>query len=152
MTARTAGGRSLFQTEQMANLFVEVLRSYIKAGKFTVHDFVIMPNHIHLLMTIPGALSLEGAMQLIKGNFSFQANKGLGFKGEIWQRGFSDVLVADKESFQLHRSYIDNNPVKKGLAKSPEDYLYGSAYLKRQKEIREKEAGDARAKESSLRG
>ena len=56
-------------------------------------------------------------MQLIKGSFSFRANKELGFKGEIWQRGFSDVLVTDKQSFQLHRSYIDNNPVKKGLVK-----------------------------------
>jgi putative transposase len=136
----------------MANLLVEVLRSYVKAGKFTVHDFVIMPNHVHLLMTIPGVMSLEGAMQLIKGNFSFRANKELGFKGEIWQRGFFDVFVADKQSFQLHRSYIDNNPVKKGLTKSPEEYHYGSAYLKRQKEFEKKEAVDAREEELSLRG
>ena len=142
----------MFQTERMANLFVEVLRSYVKAGEFTVHDFVIMPNHIHLLMTVPGILSLEGAMQLIKGNFSFRANKELGFKGDIWQRGFSDVLVTDKRSFQLHRSYIDNNPVKKGLVKSPEEYRFGSACLKRQKKIGEEEANDARAEASSLRG
>jgi putative transposase len=117
----------------MANLFVEVLRSYVKAGKFTVHDFVIMPNHIHLLMTLPGALSIERAMQLIKGNFSFRANKELGFKGEIWQRGFSDVLVTDKQGFQLHRGYIENNPVKAGLANSAEEFPFGSAYLKRLK-------------------
>ncbi len=103
-------------------------------------------------MTLPGILSLEGAMQLIKGNFSFRANKELGFKGEIWQRGFSDVLVADKQSFKLHRSYIDNNPVKKGLAGSPEDYRYGSAYLKKEKKIGEQGVSDARAEESSLRG
>jgi putative transposase len=72
----------------MADLLVEVLRSYVKAGKFTVHDFVIMPNHIHLLMTIPGALSLEGAMQLIKGNFSFRANKELGSKGKYGNGDF----------------------------------------------------------------
>ena len=142
----------MFQTERMADLFVEVLRSYVKAGKFTVHDFVVMPNHIHLLMTLPGALSVERAMHLIKGNFSFRANKALGFKGEIWQRGFSDVLVTDKQSFQLHRSYIDNNPVKKGLVKSPEEYRYGSGYLKRQKKIGEQEANDLHAEESSLRG
>jgi putative transposase len=88
VTARTASGRSLFQTERMANLLIDVLRSYVKTEKFNVHDFVVMPNHIHILMTLPGALSLEGAMQLIKGNFSFPANKELGFKGEIWQRGF----------------------------------------------------------------
>jgi hypothetical protein len=72
-------------------------------------------------------------MQLIKGRFSFRANKELGFRGEIWQRGFSDVRIADEKSFQQHREYIDNNPVKAGLARSPEEYPYGSAYLKKRK-------------------
>jgi putative transposase len=136
VTTRTAGGRSLFQTNQMADLFADVLRTYVMAGEFIVHDFVVMPNHIHLLMTLPGTLSLEKAMQLIKGNLSFRAKKELGFEGEIWQRGFSDVLVADEQSFRIHRNYIDNNPVKKGLATTPEEYRYGSAYLKLQKRVR----------------
>jgi len=67
----------------MANLFIEVLRSYMKAGKFVIHEFVVMPNHIHLLMTIPQNQTLEQSMQLIKGSFSFRASKELGFKGEI---------------------------------------------------------------------
>jgi putative transposase len=134
----------------MANLLIDVLRSYVKNEKFTVHDFVVMQDHLHILMTLPGTVSLEGAMQLIKGNFSFRANKELGFKGEIWQRGFSDVLVADKQSFQIHRSYIENNPVKRGWVQSPEEYCYGSAYLKRQKKIGAQEG--ARIAESPFRG
>ncbi len=63
----------------------------MKSGRIIVHDFVVMPNHVHVLMTVPGDLSIEKAMQLIKGGFSFRANKELGFRGEIWQRGFSDV-------------------------------------------------------------
>ena len=99
----------------------------------TVHDFVIMPNHVHILMTVPGEMSLEKAMQLIKGSFSFRANKELGFRGEIWQRGYSDVQILDDQSFQQHREYIENNPVKAGLANSPEEYPFGTAYLKKQK-------------------
>jgi hypothetical protein len=72
-------------------------------------------------------------MQLIKGRFSFRANNELGFRGEIWQRGFADVRIAGELSFQQHREYIDNNPVKAGLATSPEEYPYGSAYLKKRK-------------------
>jgi putative transposase len=98
-----------------------------------IHDFVVMPNHIHILMTVPGEMSVEKAMQLIKGGFSFRANKELGFCGEIWQRGYSDVRVVDERSFQQHREYIGNNPVKKGLANSPEEYPYGSACLKKKK-------------------
>jgi putative transposase len=132
-TTRTAGGKSLFQTERMADLFVDVLRTYMRAGKMTVHDFVVMPNHVHILMTVPGAVSTEQAMQLIKGGFSFRANKELGYRGEVWQRGFSDVRISDERSFQQHREYIENNPVRAGLANSPEEYPSGSAYLKRQK-------------------
>jgi putative transposase len=133
VTTKTASGRSLFQAERMANLFIDTLRSYVKDGRFIVHDFVVMPNHVHILMTIPGNLSIEKAMQLLKGNFSFRAKQELGFQGEIWQRGFSDVRVTHEQSFNQHRAYIDGNPVKAGLAESPEEYPYGSAYLKAQK-------------------
>jgi len=69
----------------MANLMIDVLRSYTLAGKFRVHDFVIMRNHVYVLVTVPGGTSVEKAMQLIKGNFSFRAKKELGFTGEVWQ-------------------------------------------------------------------
>jgi putative transposase len=117
----------------MASLLIEVLRSYMRSGKITVHDFVIMPNHVHILMTLPGEITLEKAMQLIKGSFSFRANKELGFRGEIWQRGYSDVQILDEPSFQRHHDYIDNNPVKAGLANAPEEFPFGTAYLKKQK-------------------
>jgi putative transposase len=97
-----------------------------------------MPNHVHILMTVPGDLSVEKAMQLIKGGFSFRAGKELNFHGEVWQRGFSDVRVSDEESFQRHRYYINHNPVKAGLANSPEEFPYGSAYLKESKRMRTK--------------
>ena len=105
----------------------------MRSGKMTVHEFVIMPDHVHILMTVPGEMSLEKAMQLIKGSFSFRANKELSFRGEIWQRGYSDVRVLDDQSFQKHREYIDNNPVRAGLANKPEEYPFGTAYLKKQK-------------------
>jgi len=117
----------------MAYLFIDVLRSTMRSGRAVIHDFVVMPNHVHILMTIHGDMSIEKAMQLIKGGFSFRAKKELGFQGEIWQRGFSDVRIIDEQSFQLHREYIDNNPVKAGLANSPEEYPSGSAYLKKRK-------------------
>jgi putative transposase len=117
----------------MASLFIEVLRSYMHSGKITVHDFVIMPNHVHILMTLPGEVTLEKAMQLIKGGFSFRASKELGFHGEVWQRGYSDVQIVDDQSFQQHREYIENNPVKAGLANAPDEYPFGTAYLKKQK-------------------
>ena len=112
---------------------IDVLRSTMRTKRIVVHDFVVMPDHVHILMTVPGEMSLEKAMQLIKGGFSFRTSKELGFRGEIWQRGFSDVRVVDERSFQQHREYIESNPVRAGLANSVDEYPYGSVYLKKRK-------------------
>lgn len=117
----------------MANLFIDVLRENMRAGHFVVHEFVVMPDHVHLLVTVPPESSIEKAVQRIKGGFSYRAGRELGFKGEIWQRGFSEVRIHDAGSFALHRGYIENNPVKRGLAASPDQYRFGSLYLKLKK-------------------
>ena len=114
----------------MANLFADVLRSYIRERKFQVHDFVVMRNHVHLLITVDHSMSIEKALQLIKGNFSYRARNELGFKGEVWQPGFSDVRVRDEESFRNHQPYIYNNPVRAGMARVPEHYPHCSLYLR----------------------
>ncbi len=118
----------------MAKLFVDVLRFYMRAGKFKVHDFVVMPNHIHVLLTVGPEMSIEKAVQMMKGNFSYHAKKELGYKWEVWQKGFSEAQILTLEdSFVRHQNYIDENPVKAGLARSAEEYPYCSTYLKKQK-------------------
>jgi len=117
----------------MANLLIDVLRTYTLAGKFRVHDFVVMREHLHLLFTVDNEMTVEKAMQLVKGNFSFRAKRELGYTREIWQRGFSDVRITDEDSFRAHQEYIWENPVKAGLAKSAEAYPYSSAYFKKKK-------------------
>jgi putative transposase len=102
-----------------------------------------MPDHVHILITVPGDLSIEKAMQLIKGGFSFRVGRELSFHGEVWQRGFSDVRVSDEESFQQHRRYINHNPVRAGLANTPEEFPYGSASLKESKRIHSKARDEA---------
>jgi putative transposase len=133
VTSKTIAGRALLQSERMALLFIDVLQTYVAAGKFKLHDFVVMPNHFHLQLTIDREMTIEKTVGLIKGNFSYRAKKEFGFGHEIWQPGFSDERVWDRESFLRHRKYIDNNPVKAGLARMPKEYPYGSAFLKKQK-------------------
>jgi putative transposase len=135
ISSKTIKGKAVLQTARMANLFIDVLRSYMRARKFKVHDFVVMPNHIHVLFTLKLDLSVEGAVKLIKGNFSYRAKKELKYPLEIWQPGFSEVPITTEASFIQHQKYIDENPVKAGLAKSAEEYPYCSAYLKKKKAL-----------------
>lgn len=123
----------LLQSERMATLLIDVLRTYASAGKFIVHDFVVMPDHLHLQFSLDNTISVEKAMQLIKGRFSYRAMKELAFAGEIWQPGFSEVRINDRKSFLRHREYIEQNPVKARLVDSPEKFPFSSAYLKRNK-------------------
>ena len=114
-------------------LFIEVLRSYVTAKRFVVDEFTVMPNHVHLLMTVKEDMSIEKAVQLIKGNFSYRARKEFGLEHEIWQRGFSEDRVLDRESFLQHKLYIDLNAVRAGLAKNADAYPYCSAYFRKLK-------------------
>lgn len=112
----------------MATLFIEVLGHYQTLGRFVVHEYVVMPNHFHLLVTPAYGVTIERALQLIKGGFSYRAARELNFKGEIWQRGFTDHRIREEEDFQRHRTYIHMNPVRRGLVPRPEDFSYSSAH------------------------
>ena len=122
VTIKTSLARRLLQSERNATLLIDVLRANVAAGKFQLHDFVIMPDHLHLLMTLPGDVTIEKAMQLIKGGFSYRLKREFGFQGEVWQRGFSEVRIDDGQSFLQHRAYIVLNPVKAGLVDRAEQW------------------------------
>jgi putative transposase len=126
-------GKRLLQSERNAGLLIDVLRSLVAKREFTIHDFLIMPDHVHLLLTVYEGMTIEKAMQLVKGRFSHQLGKELGYKGEVWQRGFSEVQVLGEASFAQHRSYIANNPVKTGLVDVPENYPFCFESLARRK-------------------
>jgi putative transposase len=133
ITSKTTEGKALLQSERMATLFIDVLRSYVSQKQFVVHEFVVMRTHVHLLITVDHNMSIEKAVQLIKGNFSYRARKEFGLRGAIWQRGFSEVRIFDREDYLKRKAYIEQNPVEAGLVKSAEEFPYCSLYLREQK-------------------
>jgi len=133
VTSKTTEGKALLQSDRMATLFIDVLRSYVSQKKFVVHEFVVMRNHAHLLISVERDMTIEMAMQLIKGNFPFRAREESGLRGWIWQRGFTEVRIFDRESYLKYKTYIEQIPVEAGLVPSAEEYPYCSLYLRRQK-------------------
>ena len=132
-TSKMYRGQRLLQSERNASLLIDVLRTCVSKRAFRVHDFVITPDHIHLLITVDGSTTIERAMQLIKGGFSYRLKKDHGYLGEVWQRGFSDARVEDRASYERYRQYIASNPVNAGLANSALEYPYTYFSLARQK-------------------
>jgi putative transposase len=125
ITASTAQRSPLFRREPMARLFLEVLFHYRDHKQYLLHEFVLMPDHFHLL--ISPTLSLERSLQLIKGGFSYRARKELGFTREIWEKSFYDRRVRWTEDYYNFKQYIRQNPVKEGLVAVLGDYPYSSA-------------------------
>jgi putative transposase len=126
VTANVFERKSLFQVDKIARLFIEIMLNYRAQKKYLLHEFVVMPDHFHLILT-PTGITLERAVQFVKGGFSFQLNKNLKAKRDVWQTSFVDRRVRDSLEYERFKDYIWQNPVKRRLAKSPEEYPYSSA-------------------------
>ena len=125
--------RQLLQSERNAGLLVEILRSLVAERWFELHDFVIMPDHFHALLTVHEGMTIEKAMQLIKGRFSHRLSHEFGYQGEVWHRGFTEDQVTNSVSFEKHREYIAQNPVRAGIAISSDEFPFCFRYLAKRK-------------------
>ncbi len=117
----------MFQTERSAELFLDVLESYRLQHKFMLHAFVVVPDHFHIVLTPTEGITLERCVQYLKGGFSFRAKRELGIRREIWQPKYHDRRIRDaKECAGLVR-YLEDNPVKRGLAETRSEFPFSSA-------------------------
>jgi len=123
VTAVTAQRRRLFQVTATAELLVQTILNYRGQGKFLLHAFVVMPDHFHALITPAPDVSLEKAMQFIKGGFSFRLKSKL----DVWMRSFNESQVMSEEKFSGFVRYIHENPVRSGLAAEASSYPFSSA-------------------------
>ena len=119
--------RRLFVVENYTRLFLKTLYGYRRQGKFALHAFVVMPDHVHLLITPAHEVTIERAVQLIKGGYSHAVGVETS-RREIWQKGFTDHRIRDANDFAGHRLYIHKNPVVARLVANECEYRYCSAF------------------------
>jgi putative transposase len=114
----------LLQSERCATLLIDVMYHYRRGQRFQLHDFVVMSNHLHAIVT--PAETIERTMQLIKGGFSYRAKKELGIQWEIWQKGFTDHRIRNWDDLVTHREYLRMNPVRAHLCEHVEQFPFSS--------------------------
>jgi len=120
--------RRLFLGESYVRLFLTTLYRYRREGGYQLHGFVLMPEHVHLLLSPSQNTTLEHAIQLTKGGYSHALGAVLGRKREISQRGFTIIgFVMDKISCII-LTYIHQNPVARKMVNDPREYRYCSAF------------------------
>jgi len=111
----------------IAKLIVDALHDGERRfHRYLLHSFVVMPNHVHLLVT-PHVVTTKWLGPL-KGFTAYRANRVLGRQGRpFWQDESYDRLVRSPTEFGRIRNYIEGNPVKAGLARAVEEYPWSSA-------------------------
>ncbi|AFL90160.1 transposase [Terriglobus roseus DSM 18391] len=127
VTTVCAERKRVFQRDTSARLMFDVLQHYRSIYK--LHAFVIMPEHLHVLLT--PMVTLERAMQCIKGGFSKRYHDAGGKHAPVWQRGFADHRVRDRTDYESRKMYIEQNPVSRRLVEDAASYRWSSAYWKK---------------------
>lgn len=125
VTASAYVHQNLFQRSESADLLLATIIRNRDKGEFFLHEFVIMPNHMHLLLTVDDDHAIGRAVQLIKGGFSHAVGP---FKVKaVWQPSYYEHRVRDEVEYDRIRRYIHENPVRRHLVAAAEDYPYSSA-------------------------
>jgi REP element-mobilizing transposase RayT len=109
----------------IAKVVVDAIH-YRDGGPYDLHNYVVMPNHVHLLIT--PRLPVSQLMQSLKRFTARESNRILGLTGQpFWQDESYDRQVRNEREFARIARYIEMNPVHAGFASKPEDFPWSSA-------------------------
>lgn len=115
-----------FYAEQDYQFYLDCLYDACSRYKVSVHAYVLMTNHVHLLMTPATVNSISLTMQSIGRRYVQYVNKEYSRTGTLWESRHKASLV-DKENYLLHCCrYIELNPVRAGMVTHPQAYRWSS--------------------------
>ena len=123
ITTATRDRRPLFEISRVADLFIDTLLHYRTLGHYKLHAYVVMPDHVHLVLT-PQSITLDQAAVLIKNGFTYRLDTKL----PIWEDGFTGYSIANMHDLEIVRAYLHQLPVRANLVSAAELYPYSSAY------------------------
>ena len=103
--------------------FEELLEQCRQRHRFDIHGYVLMPNHVHLLVSEPEIRTLESTLRVLKGEVSKHLK---GDRTQFWQRRYHDFNVFTENKRMEKLKYLHRNPVKRGLVARPEDWPWSS--------------------------
>jgi type I restriction enzyme R subunit len=111
----------LFKRPELAKIVADSLLHF-DGERYRMGDFLVMPNHVHLLAAFATADAMKEQCDSWLHFTAFQINKIIGEKGKLWQQEPFDHLVRSPEQYQYLRGYIADNPRKANL--KPSEYYY----------------------------
>jgi len=123
VTTATHERRPIFEISRVADVFIETLLHYRTQGYYKLHGYLVMPDHVYLLLT-PQSIRLEQAVRLIKFGFVHRLHTTL----PVWDKGYKGYSIGSLHDLNLVRDYMYQMPVRAHLTPTAEMYPYSSAY------------------------
>jgi type I restriction enzyme R subunit len=117
----TCHGRCLLKRPELAQIVADSLLHF-DGQRYHMGDFVVMPNHVHLLAVFPTVEAMKDQCDSWLHYTAYRINQAVGETGKFWQQEPFDHLVRSPEQYDSLRRYIADNPQKAGL--KPGAYLY----------------------------
>ena len=107
-------GSCILKRQDIIEVFVNSLR-FFEGQKYDLDSFVIMPNHVHVIVAPLNGFNLSEITHSWKSYSANKINKILGLTGQLWQHESYDHIIRNEESLIQIRKYIENNPIKAGI-------------------------------------
>lgn len=118
--------QAVFFHEQDYELYLKALRDAATRTECSIHAYVLMTNHVHLLVTPEREKSLPLMMQAMGRNYVQRLNVRYGRTGTLWEGRYKASLVQDSRYLLTCQRYIELNPVRAGMVAGPGEYPYSS--------------------------
>jgi putative transposase len=110
------------KNERVCTAFLESLERMRQQYEFCVYGYVLMPEHVHLLISEPVIGTIARVIQALK----ISVVRNTSGTGTLWQKRYYDHNVRNYKSFMEKLRYIHRNPVKRGLCKASVDWKWSS--------------------------
>jgi putative transposase len=109
---------------------VEAALLHFDGGRYRLLAWRVMPNHVHVVVEPGEDNPLDGLVHSWKSYTAHQANRALGRSGVFWHRDYFDRYIRDEGHLNRTIDYVENNPVKAGLAFKAGEWRWSSARLR----------------------
>jgi putative DNA methylase len=126
-------GQAFLKNTRVANMVQNSLLKF-DGLRYRLFAWVVMPNHVHSLMTRFQDYELKDLLHSLKSYTAHEANKILKRTGKFWIDDYFDRYTRNEKHFYKTIEYIENNPVKAGLCEKPSDWPFSSARWRKGKE------------------
>ena len=118
--------QAILKGDENKSRFLESLASFKLRFNFKLYGFVLMDNHVHIVLETNNLVKISKIMQAIALSYSMKYRNKYDYTGYVWQGRFKSSVIIDERYILACLEYIHNNPIRAGVVNKIEDYPWSS--------------------------